>query len=332
MVLVSNVEHVKGLVKRIGIKKTLLKLIRRLILGQSRLAQRLDVVYHFKKFFKGHAIVDNINGFKMHLDLRNDEGISRDLFLFKKREHLSIDFLQNQNFINRGGTALDIGGNIGYYALLESSLVGPEGKVYAVEPVSSNLNILKKNIELNGVKNINVFKIAMGKEKKNVEIYVSNQSNRSSFIVRSGTVYTKKEKVEMTTVDDFVSEHKIKPDFIRMDVEGYEKEIIQGMRKTLLDRPKLFIEIHPNEIGREELKQMFLTMLESGYGQVTVVERRDQGWMKRNGEIKPVLRYLAWKIEGREGLMGMGKVEHLALTELYKRVDGIKDAFCAFIS
>src|SRR3989344_7185979 len=229
-----------NLIKQIGVKKTILKVIRRSILAQSRLAQRLDISYNFNKFFKGQTVVDDINGFKMCLDLRNDEGISRDLFLFKKREHLSVDFLRDQNFIKKGGTALDIGGNIGYYALLESSLVGPEGKVYAVEPVSSNLNILKKNIELNGVKNINVFKIAMGKEKKNVEIYVSNQSNRSSFIVRSGTIYTKKEKVEMTTVDDFVSEHKIKPDFIRMDVEGYEKEIIQGMRKTLLDRPKLF--------------------------------------------------------------------------------------------
>lgn len=301
-------------------------------MAQSRLAQRLDISYNFNKFFKGQTVVDDINGFKMCLDLRNDEGISRDLFLFKKREHLSVDFLRDQNFINKGGTALDIGGNIGYYALLESSLVGPEGKVYAVEPVSDNLRILKKNIELNAVKNIKVFQAAMGKEKRYAEIYVSNQSNRSTFVTRAGTVYTKKEKVEMTTVDDFVSEQQIKPDFIRMDVEGYEKEILQGMRRTLLHNPRLFIEIHPNEIGRKELKQMLLTMLESGYARVTVVERKDQGWMKRNGDIRPALRYLALKIEGREGLMGMGKVEHLALRELYERVDGIKDAFCAFIS
>ncbi len=320
------------LIKQIGIKKTALKILRRLILTQSRLAQRLDISYNLHKFFKGHAIVANINGFKMYLDLKNDEGISRDLFLFKKREHLSVDFLRGQNFISAGETVLDIGGNIGYYALLESELVGPEGKVYAVEPVSDNLRILKKNIELNGVKNIKVFKAAMGKEKKDAEIHISNQSNRSTFVTRAGTVYIKKEKVEMTTVDDFVSEQQISPDFIRMDVEGYEKEIIQGMRKILLHRPKLFIEIHPNEIGREELKQMLLTMIESGYDRVAVVERKDQGWMKRNGEIRPVLRYLAWKIEGREGLMGMGKVEHLALKELYERADGIKDAFCAFIS
>ena len=299
---------------------------------QSNLAQELYLPYRFKKFFKGYAI-ETINGFKMHLDFKNDEGISKALLFFKKWEHLPTDFLLKQNFINKGGTALDIGANIGYYALMESGLVGPEGKVYAVEPVSNNFNILNKNVELNGIKNIKTFKMAMGEKKQyGIEINVSSQGNRSSFITRGGTVYTKKEKVEMATVDDFVSEQQIKPDFIRMDVEGYEKEIFKGMRKTLLNTPKLFIEFHPREIGFDEFYKMLLMLLESGYNRVTLIEKKFPLWMKKNGEIRPILKYLSRTIEGEEGTRGMGKVEHLALKTLYERSGFLKDSFCAFIS
>ena len=156
-----------------GVKKLPLLFLRRVILLQSALFLKFNIFYWFKRLIFGSVVVKDVNGFKMYLNLKSDTGISKDLFIFKKREYLSTDFLQNQNFINPGDVILDIGANIGYYALLESRLTGPRGMVYAIEPVLNNYYTLKSNVELNDIKNINMFKLAIGNKNGKDYIYVA---------------------------------------------------------------------------------------------------------------------------------------------------------------
>ena len=302
-----------------------------MVLLQSILALKFNPAYHFKKLIYGH-VIENINGFKMYLDLKNDRGISKDLFIFKKREFLSTDFLQNQEVIKPGDTILDIGANIGYYALLESRLTGPSGKVYAIEPVSNNYHILLKNIKLNSIKNIKTFKLAIGSERKKGEIYVADKGNISSFIYKKEANLINKEEVQIMTVDDFAFEHRISPDFIRMDVEGYEKEIIQGMPKTLLRKPKLFIEVHPHLMDKNELERMFSTIKKSGYSNAIVIKERNEIWIKKNREIKPLLRYLTRKIEESNYTLGMGKIEQMLLRDLQKTLRNRGSSFQVLLS
>ena len=87
-----------------------------------------------------------IYDYEMYLSLTT-QGISKSLFLYGHREddHREI-FLRE---LHEGYKVLDIGSNIGYYALMEARLVGNQGKVIAVEPDKRNLELLNENILLN---------------------------------------------------------------------------------------------------------------------------------------------------------------------------------------
>ena len=76
-----------------------------------------------------------------------DRGISRTLILFGVREldHKKILEL----VLKKNMKVFDLGANIGYYVLMESSIVGKNGKIIAIEPVPENMKLLKKNLELN---------------------------------------------------------------------------------------------------------------------------------------------------------------------------------------
>jgi ubiquinone/menaquinone biosynthesis C-methylase UbiE len=95
--------------------------------------------------FKEEKVVRKINNYKMNLYL-SDKGIARELFSYGKREHFTTDLVQEGNIIKTGDVILDLGANIGYCALMEAKMVGPTGKIYAVEPSPINFNRLKENI------------------------------------------------------------------------------------------------------------------------------------------------------------------------------------------
>ena len=83
----------------------------------------------------------------MFLDLQ-DRGISRTLLLFGERELEHKKMLEE--VLEPGMSVLDIGANIGYYALMELNLIGKTGNLIAVEPSPSNVDLLKRNLSLNG--------------------------------------------------------------------------------------------------------------------------------------------------------------------------------------
>jgi len=191
---------------------------------------------------KDTLVVKNVLGSKMYLDLRF-KGINRELFVNNVREPFITNIIKKT--IKKGMTIVDIGANIGYYALLESKLVGDSGRVYAIEPVKENLNFLKDNIDLNSCLNVELFQKAIGDINDKKNIFLTKETNWCSMEEHPKSKTIEKRLVEVVTLDKFL-ENKLFPDIIRMDVEGYEEKIIKGM-KNILDsnKPlKLFIELH----------------------------------------------------------------------------------------
>jgi FkbM family methyltransferase len=280
--------------------------------------------------FWGEA-VRSVNGFKMRLDLRRDSGISKDLFLFGKREVLSTDLIQDSGVLKEGDTVLDIGANIGYYALLESRLIGDLGYVFAIEPVSTNYEMLCSNIELNNIHNIKTFRLAAGAEDGEAEIHVAQKGNISSFIYRDDVDFVRTEHVQIRTVDSFLQEHGITPALIRMDVEGFEVEIIKGMHETLKQKPKLLIEVHAHLLDKETLNSMFTTLDLAGYREAVVIKERNELWMRRDTSVRPALRWLSNKIKDRN-ILGIGKVESMSLTALRDTLSSRHSAFHLLLS
>lgn len=120
----------------------------------------LQIFFLYKyALVRKEIIIDN---YLLKVD-RFDKGISKDLLVCKKREHLSFEFVKNS--LDNNEIVIDIGANIGYYAILESK-TAKKGEVYAIEPVSENFKLLKENIIANHLKNCHPKRLAIGKKQE----------------------------------------------------------------------------------------------------------------------------------------------------------------------
>lgn len=206
----------------------------------------LKVLFVFSK--KGE-IVKRVQGSNMILNL-NDVGISRELAIYGVHESQSTSVVKS--IITPGMKILEVGANIGYYALLETRLAGPTGHLYAMEPSPFNFSLLERNLKLNGLNNYDLYKTAVGAENGTAKFLLSGRSNLSTFIEREDLTGEEVD-VNVITLDEFMKDKKV--DFIRMDVEGYEGEILKGAEKALAEgnRPKyFFIEIHSELLHKKK--------------------------------------------------------------------------------
>ena len=249
--LMSLFRRLMETIKKEGLKNTLYRVVKFLVWNLIRFKK--ECTYKFYGLFF-ESVIREVNGFRMHLDLK-DEGICKDLFHDGKRELIFTDYLLNSNILKEGDVVLDIGANIGYCALIESKLVGDQGKVYAVEPISNNINILKKNISLNNCKNIEIFNLAIGDTDKKSKIYVSDRCNLCSLGRKPSNIIGER-LTDVLTVDTFLKD-KDPPNVIRMDVEGYEYNIVKGMSKILENDVKILMEIHGPFLTKVQLEEMF---------------------------------------------------------------------------
>jgi FkbM family methyltransferase len=176
-----------------------------------------------------------IYGSKMLLDTNDGpHSISADLWRDGTREW---DCPQKvHQYVTEGMTCLCVGSSIGYYALMCAKLVRNFGHVYAIEPLPSNVEIVKQAIALNDYKNISVHELAIGSYDGTNTFLVRPQSNLGRLRTTSANEmkgYTPLE-VRQMTLDSFVEEQGIeKVDFINFDIESAEVELVAGAEKTL---------------------------------------------------------------------------------------------------
>jgi FkbM family methyltransferase len=232
-----------GIIKENGFKGTIQIIYVRLIKFKWAL-----IIYVLKIRTGSNYVTKTIQGSIMDLNL-NDVGISQELFI--SGVHESESTKQTKKEIKPGMTVLEIGANIGYYALIEASIVGSKGKIYAFEPSPNNYVDLKNNISLNGYTDrFELFDKGVGSKSGNLKLVLMNKGNMSSFYNREdggGIENNGSVNVEVVTIDEMFFDKKIKIDYCRMDVEGYEIEIIKGMDKLLKSQfapSKFFIEVH----------------------------------------------------------------------------------------
>jgi FkbM family methyltransferase len=200
-------------------------------------------------FSKNGEVIKNIQGSKMILNL-NDVGISRELACYGVHESNST--AEVKKVIKPGMKILEVGANIGYYALMETMLAGPTGHLYAMEPSPFNFELLTRNLKLNGLKNYDLYKTAAGSVVGKAKFLLSGRSNLSTFIEREDLTGEEVD-VDVIRLEDFLKDKQV--DFIRMDVEGYEGEILKGAEGALSsgNKPKyFFIEIHSDLLHKKK--------------------------------------------------------------------------------
>ena len=144
--------------------------------------------------------------------------------------------------------ALDVGANVGAYAVLLGQWIGASGQVYAFEPSQRAFDGLVRHIALN----------AQADVVRPVPVAVSDRDGTGALIVAgtagesrlAGTAETEGViRVPMVTIDSFCARESVQPSFIKIDVEGAELAVLRGARETIRrggDRLALFVELHPS--------------------------------------------------------------------------------------
>ncbi|MDY6867721.1 MAG: FkbM family methyltransferase [Chloroflexota bacterium] len=160
---------------------------------------------------------------------------------YEMRKRLAFEEL-----IPEGAIVYDIGANVGYYTLLSAELVGEEGKVYAFEPLPRNIDFLRRHVALNHFKQVKIIEAAVS-DRIGQTSFDLGASSAMGHISDSGEI-----DVPLVSLDDLLEAREIRPpDYMKVDVEGAEHDVLKGAIK-LLERyhPTLFLDTHQREAHR----------------------------------------------------------------------------------
>jgi FkbM family methyltransferase len=185
------------------------------------------------------------NGLTMNCDLKDH--VQRHIYYSGVYEPIEAHLFCR--LISEGQTVFDVGSNVGQYALLASTLVGPSGRVYAFEPVPKNHSRNAAHLQSNRVNNVFLQKLAAWNKRGELELGLASDMTENDGSFSIGAVTSSAvEPIKATAVplDDFVSENKIPQiHLVKMDIEGAELSALEGFRQTLKrDHPVLLMEVN----------------------------------------------------------------------------------------
>ena len=199
------------------------------------------IIKQIESFFVERSV--KIQGHIMFLDKNDNLGLSINPIYGESDTELV------QKIIKKNYIVLDIGANIGYYTLIFAKLVGDSGKVFSFEPESENFKILKKNVEINGYNNVILEQKIVSNIDGKSTLYVSKKAG--SHRIYKPDYYVESLEIESISMDSYIEKNNIKKiDFIKIDVEGAELNVLQGIQKILDSNEHiiLFSEFSPNQI------------------------------------------------------------------------------------
>ena len=176
--------------------------------------------------------------------------------------------------LKAGDMVIDAGANAGVFTVMASSLVGESGRVIAVEPDPENLAILKKNIAINSLKNVEVVGRALFSESNQAINMISNGT--MSHVVAQEKDHKNLLKiftVNTITFDDLLLDLGISPAFLKMDIEGSEKYALRSADHTMKLLKYLECEIHDFDSERELLRYDRFRFEETGAENMENVKR-----------------------------------------------------------
>lgn len=141
----------------------------------------------------------------------------------------------------------DIGSFIGTTVCFFSWCVGRFGSVTAFEPNPANIVRLEDHVALNKLENVRLLKMAVGDSKGTADMHVNPSiGSQGTLERRKAGARTQTCTVPVDTLDNIIRDQGLpKPDFIKLDVEGFELQALQGMRETIAaHRPQMVVELH----------------------------------------------------------------------------------------
>ena len=255
----------------------------------------MDIWYNFNKVLKplyGRGLgqvpgVEKVYRFIYHLlpkdsilkmhgmewEVGKDADISAAALALRSWEEYEMNLFLSA--IKPGMTVVDVGASFGFYTCLAAGTVGPSGKVYAFEPFMPTYNLLLRNIERNGLKNVLPSSEAISNKIGIMDTYV----NRSEAGIIAGPQVTPSGivpiQVPCISLDNVLTSPL---DVVKIDAEGYDLHVVQGMERLIEENKNLVLLI---EVGPKWLEyagssmELLLGTLERSFVLYLVKEREE---------------------------------------------------------
>lgn len=176
-----------------------------------------------------------------------------------------------ESVLQPGQTVLDIGAHKAGYLYIMLQKIGKTGKLYAFEPQSRLYDYITKLKGLFNWHNVQVEHLALSDSEGSVTLFIP--ATKGKFTSPGATIapaeqkeYGIKEEVRTETLDSFCSRYNIRPDFLKIDVEGNELKVFKGGSQTLFScRPTIIFECEARHVGKEQVKETFMFLQSLGY-------------------------------------------------------------------
>ena len=175
-----------------------------------------------------------------------------------------------------GRTIIDIGANIGWYTLLGATCVGVRGRVVSIEASPLILEHLKRNLSLNGFKNVRLINVAAWNKFEDLPLFHSEPDNLGETTVVSALAtkskpdgYIKGAPLEALLLPEEV----VSAGLVKIDVEGAEYQVVEGMLNLLPRFPKdvrFLMELKPNVLSKPVAEQLVRIFTDQGFRAYTV--------------------------------------------------------------
>jgi FkbM family methyltransferase len=181
--------------------------------------------------------------FGRRIEVRYREGIGLATLLEGQFEGAEIEALCS--YARRDTAAIDVGANIGIYTVVLAAALGAGGRVLAFEPAPENVERLRRNLQMNGISNVDVFPLAVGARSESVALYLSDDAACHSTSAVAAQRRGRSLTVAASSLDTVWNDAR-RPgvSVMKVDVEGTELAVLEGARELLAAcRPTLLIEI-----------------------------------------------------------------------------------------
>jgi FkbM family methyltransferase len=186
-------------------------------------------------------------------------------------------------FLRPGDCFLDVGANVGLYALAAARIIGRVGQVHAFEPCTATFQRLRENVRLNRLGNVSCHQLALSHENASAELTLAKggfdawNSLGSPYMGETGG----RETVTTRTLDSFAREHGLagRITAIKIDVEGWENQVLTGAEELLAadDAPILCVEFTEEaaQLANSSCLALYQRLERLGYRMYSIGSKRD---------------------------------------------------------
>lgn len=162
-----------------------------------------------------------------------------------------------------GQVVVEVGAFVGHFTLRAAELVGESGRVVAVEAIEENYRLVQRNVTENNLSHVTVFHCAAWKEKGTITLV--RESEQKASIVKELIHGDTPHEVPCNSIDGLMEELDLIPDFVRIQVNGAEMEVLEGMERLLVHRPKILIAAIYQVDGLASWKRVVPWLEQRGY-------------------------------------------------------------------